>query len=178
MANPQLLARDNEIAANVRAQRAAPLTQAPAEPIVTRRFQLPDLSEHGQWLVERLSQIYPGVLPQVLISRLNTILYNNEFLFLYQRNAVAVAQLVRGNTIQPKPNVQEWFVFVRDRDDPKQVADAATFYADFARWGRAQDCDAILLSDTTSDVPADEIKKHVGGRLAERRQLFVVLKKE
>lgn len=144
-----------------------PEDKSPAEPIVSRRFQLPDLNEHATWVIDRLAKIYPATHRQVLWTRLHSILYSTEFMFLYQKDAVSVAQLVTGNTISPKPTVQEWFTFVRDPADKDQVAAAATFYADYLRWAKAMDAEAIMLSEYT-DVLPEQAKPHLGGRLFER----------
>jgi len=176
MADNALQARDNGIAAAVKSQRPQEVIK-PAEPIKIRRFERPDLDQHGAWLLERLRTVYPGVTEMILYSRLMNILYNNEFLVLYQDDAVAVAQLVRGNSLNPRPSVHEWFVFVKNPADKAAIDRASAFYADFVRWGYAQDCEAIVLSSGMSDVPIEEARKHLGGRIHEKQQLFVPLKK-
>lgn len=172
-----LAIRDAGISANVKAQRAADAVPTPGEQIVTRRFELPDLNEHGDWVIERLMKIYPGVTKMQLWSRLNNVLYNVEFLFLYQKTAVSIAQRVIGNTLAPRPTIQEWFTFVRDPADAAQVKKAAEFYADMLRWAKSNDAEAIMLNPECSDVPTEYSKVHLGGRVFERTQVFVALKK-
>lgn len=171
-----LAVRDAGIAANVKAQRASEQAPPPGEQIVTRRFEVPDLNQHGEWLIERLLKLYPSATKMQLWSRLNNVLYNVEFLFLYQPTAVSVAQRVVGNTLAPRPTIQEWFTFVQDPTDAAQVKKAAEFYSDMLRWGKAQDADAIMLNPDCSDVPIEQAKPHIGGRVFERTQVFVALK--
>lgn len=148
-----------------------PEDKPPAEPIVSRRFQLPDLNDHGTWMFDRLQKVYPAVHRQILWTKLNSILYSTEFMFLYQKDAVSCAQLVTGNTINPKPAVHEWFTFVRDPADKAQVEAAATMYADYVRWAKATDAEVIVLSEHT-DVPVEQAKVHLGGRIYERTITF------
>lgn len=143
------------------------------EPIQIRRFELPDLHQHGGWLIARLLQAYPHLNQQTLWSFLNGLLNNNEVLFLYLPHAVALAQVMRGHTLAPRPIVQMMFVFVENRDDAAQIQAAAAFYDDVYRWAKAQGAEAIVLCEL-EDVPADKIK---GGRKFEKQQTFIRMDK-
>ena len=139
----------------------------PAEPIVIRRFERPDLAQHGGWLSARLLTVYPHLTQQTLYGWLDSIIYNNEFMFLYQPHSVGLAQLATGHTLAPKPVVHERFVFA---EAPEYVDEAANFYKDFHRWAKAMDAEVIVMSDMT-DVPADKIKQQFG-RVFERQQVY------
>lgn len=143
------------------------------EPVQIRRVELPDLSEHGPWLIERLQVVYPHATKPMLWSWLNNILNNNEHLFLYQKNSIALAQVERGFSLQPRPTVRERFVFAQDPANPEHVAQAEAFYADFIRWAKAMDAEVVVLSEL-SDVAADKLK---GIRLFEKTQRFIRVEK-
>lgn len=146
----------------------------PAEPCVIRRFEMPDMSEHGGWISQRLMASYPHLKQAMLFGWLNSILYSREFLFLYQPHSVALAQVFSGNTLAPRPAIRECFVFAQERENAAHVEEASNFYPDFARWAKAQDAEAITFSDL-SDVPADKIKARLGIRVFEKTQLFAKL---
>lgn len=147
---------------------------APAEPCVIRRFEMPDMSQHGAWVSERLMASYPHLKQGMLYGWLNSILYSREFLFLYQPHAVALAQTFSGHTLAPRPVIREWFVFAQDRENAAHIEEAARFYPDFARWAKAQDAEAITFSEL-SDVPPDKIKASLGLRVFEKTQLYAKL---
>lgn len=144
---------------------------APHEPIAIRRFELPDLHEHGDWMTERLLHVYPNVTQQTLFGWLNSILYSNDYLFLYQKNAVCLAQTLRGITIAPQPVVHERFTFVRDPKDASLVEAAIAFYADILRWARSQSAETVVFSDV-SDVPPEKAKDVFGGRIFDKSYKF------
>ncbi len=135
---------------------------------------MPDLSEHGPWVTERLLKFYPFLTQQRLFGWLNSILYSNDFLILYQPHAVGLAKIVTGYMLSPIPIIQEEFVFVENKEDADQVDAAVAFYADFARWSKALGSDILLLAPERSDVPTDKIKGI--GRVFQRQQTFVNLK--
>lgn len=127
------------------------------EPICIRRLEIPDLTRHGAWLTARLAERYPHMTAQQVLGSLTSMLYSSEFLFLYQDDAVGLAQALSGNPFNPRPTVHEWFVYCRDPTDPAQVERAAAFYLDFIRWAKAKDAEAVIRCEF-SDVPDDKIK--------------------
>lgn len=147
----------------------------PVEQCVIRRFEMPDLAKHGAWVSERLLQFYPHLDQQRLYGWLSGIVYNNEYKFLYQDHAVALALVFNGSSLSPRPVIREQFVFVEDRENAEQQADAAAFYADFLRWAKAQDAQEIVLAPEMSDVPAALVKKALGDKALTRQQTFVKL---
>lgn len=139
------------------------------EPIVIRRLEIPDLTKHGAWLTTRLVERYPHMTPQQVLGSLSSMLYNSEFLFLYQDDAVGLAQALSGNPFNPRPTVHEWFVYCRDPQNAEQVERAAAFYLDFVRWAKAKDAEAVIRCEF-SDVPDDKIK---GLRVFTKQQTFI-----
>ena len=146
---------------------------AVAEPVAfapIRRFQLPDLSKHGAWILPRLLQAYPHLSERSAASWLQTILYNNDFCFLYHEHGVALAQLVSANALTAKPLIQEIFAWAEDRENKAQIEAVAEFYIEFHRW--AQNCGATtIIVEEMSDVPHDLIKEKLG-RIFTRQQQF------
>lgn len=136
-----------------------------------RRFELPDLSKHGGWLLKRLLTHYPHLAnEQVAAGFLRGLLYNNEYNFLYADHAVGLFQVISGTVLRPKPMLIEHFVWVENREDKAQVADAAQFYTHAHVWATHLNADVMIVEEC-SDVPHDAIKEKLG-RLFVRQQQF------
>ena len=131
-----------------------------AEVPAIRRFQTIDLTT-AAWVLPRLVQAYPHLDEWRAKGWLESLVNNNEFLFLYTDGAVALAQLQRSHTLAPKPIVQEHFVFVKDPADKALVARAAGVYSEFLAWSKRLGCD-ILIVEERSDIPHDLIKAKLG----------------
>lgn len=158
---------------------AAPLpTPAKVAPSL-RRFELPDFSSHGRWMGQRLLAAYPHLNEQQVFGWLNQLVFQPEFSFLWQNNSCALAQSVRSFSLAPAPVIQEHFVFVRERENPDHLEEAAEFYAEFARWGQHQGADTILLGHA-SDVPEEVIRKRLGpkARVLQTQQVVIKLGKD
>lgn len=134
-----------------------------------RRFDLPDLTRHGGWMIERLKLAYPHLTDRELQGWLRGIIYSSEFLFLYQPNSVALAQTVHHN-LAPKAIVQERFVFCEDKANSEHVDEAVLFYAEFKRWAKARGCDVVIVEELT-DVPHKKLEAAMG-HLFSRQQVF------
>lgn len=126
-----------------------------------RRFELADLSKHGPWLMKRFGSAFPDMTEKAIAGYLSQLVFNNEHLFLYQDNAVALAQLVHSPGIRTLKVLQERFVWVKDRDDKQQLLDAADFYEHFKIWAKRQDIERIIVCENT-DVPKSMIENHLG----------------
>ena len=135
-----------------------------------RRFQLADLDRAGRWIVPRMAQAWPHLNERALVSFLRGILFSNEFLFLYQPHAVALAQVIGTHTLSPKPIVQERFVWVEDRANKEHIACAVLFYDRIREWAKGMQCETIIVEEM-SDVPHDLIKDRLG-RIFSREQKF------
>lgn len=135
-----------------------------------RKFQLPDLDRHGRWILPRMASAWPHLNERALVGFLRGILASNEFLFLYQPHGVALAQMIGTHTLSPKPIVQERFVWVEDRDDKEQIANAALFYDRIRDWAKSARVETVIVAEL-SDVPIDLIKERLG-RIFNRQQQF------
>lgn len=135
-----------------------------------RRFEVADLSRHGKWIMPRLLAAFPNLNERSAASWLQTIIYQNEYLFLYHDHGVALAQVISINALSAKPIVQEIVVWVEDRSNNDQVVSAADFYVEFARWAKHQGAETIIVEEM-SDVPHDLIKDKLG-RIFTRQQQF------
>ena len=140
--------------------------QAPAPKADIRRFAIPDLDRHGEWIITRLLTAYPHLDRRTLIGWLRGLLYSNECLFLYQEHSVAMAQVERSHTLAPKPLVRERFVFCK----PGFEDEAADFYDKFSQWAKHQGCQTLVVMEL-SDVPEAKVKAKVG-RLFTRPQHY------
>ena len=110
-----------------------------------RRFGNADLSRHGKWLLPRLLKAYPHLNERGAASFLQQLSLSNEYLFLYQDNAVALAQVLSTHTLSGKPLVQEHFVWLENPEDKQQQLDGAWFYPEFRRWGKSCGCDVMVI---------------------------------
>lgn len=128
-----------------------------------RRFQVPDFSSHGRWMGTRLLAAFPHLTEGQVFGWLSNLVYSPEYMFVTQNNSCALAQTLRSYAMSPHPIIQEHFVFARERENPAHLEEAAEFYAEFLRWGAAQDADTILLSHA-SDVPEEQIRKKLGAK--------------
>ena len=135
-----------------------------------RRFDTADLTTHGAWIVPRMMKTFPHMNERGVASFLQTILYNNEWLILYQDHSVALAQVMAAHTLQGRPVVHERFVWVEDKEDKEQVKQAAEFYVEFLRWAKSLSAEAIIVEENT-DVPHELIKEKLG-RIFTRQQQF------
>lgn len=144
-----------------------PVLQAPP---AIRRFELPDIDRHGPWLIPRLTASFPHLTERNVLGWLKSLLYANEFKFLYAENSVGLAQMMQVSPLDPRPMVCERFVLARASE---HVAEAAFFYADFAVWARHLGCEVMIVEEL-SDVPHDAIKEKIG-RLFTRQQVFARL---
>ena len=148
------------------------LTQVlPDEHVAVRRFELGDFDLHGRWLLPRLCRTYRHLNDRGAANWLRGILYNNEWLFLCQPHGVGLAQVMRAETLDPKPMVRERFTWAEDPNVAEQTRDAAWFYPEYQRWARSLGADPIIL-DEGSDVPVEMIREKLG-RVFERKQMFV-----
>lgn len=135
---------------------------------VTRRFELPDLDTHAGWLVPRLLELCPHMNARGMASYLRGLLYSPDYLFLFQDNAVALAQVVSEHAMAAQPVLWERFVFARE---PKYVPGAAVFYDEFRRWAKMKGI-AVMIVEEASDVPHETIKDRLNKRLFTRQQVF------
>lgn len=154
----------------------ASLAAANAPLAEIRRFTLPDMDRVGVWLVPRLIQVYPHLNNRTIIGWLRGMMYDNEYLFLWQPNSVALAQMERAQTLAPRPMVRERFIFCRDPKDKKNQEEAGAFYERFATWARQSGCDTLLVMEK-SDVPEEMVKKQLT-RLFTRTQTFAKVERE
>lgn len=137
----------------------------------TRRFCRPDLDEHGAWVMKRFLESYPHVVERNAAGWLTGLIYNNECLFLYQPNAVALAQVDRAHTLAPMPLVRERFVFARE---PRYIEEASFMYLEFDRWAKHLGADTLLVCEGLTDVPPEMISKRLGNRrIFTREQRFM-----
>lgn len=126
-----------------------------------RRFEIPDLSRHGPWLMKRFAAKFPDMREQEIGGYLRGTVYQNENLFLYQEHAVALAQIVFSPGIKPVRVVQERFVWVEDRNDKDQLDNAADFYLHIKDWAKRQSAERIIACEDT-DVPKALIETRLG----------------
>jgi hypothetical protein len=156
-----------------RDNRVAPPVIAPIAPITTheiRRFEVPDVDRHGIWMIERLKTAYPHLDQRQMVGWLRGLVYNNEFLFLFQEHSVGLAQAVRPDPFTPTVVIWERFVWAQS---PEYVEEAAAFYERFAAWGKHKDASSIVVDEQT-DVPNELIEKCLG-ELSERKQVYARL---
>ncbi len=143
----------------------------PLDVLSLRRFQLPDLDRHRGWLIGRIKTAFPHLHEATMVGWLRATIYNNEFLFLFQNNSVALFQVVSAHSLSPAPAVEERFVFCEKPDDVDHQRQAAQFYVEAQRWAFHHGADAMVIEERT-DVPHEMIAEVLPGRLLNRQQVF------
>jgi len=131
------------------------------EPAFSRRFELADLSEHGPWIMARFKAKFPEYNDREIAGYLSRLVYDNEHMFLYQPNAVALAQIVHAPHIRMTKLVQERFVWVKDRANKNHLEAAADIYLKFHSWAKGQEAKRLIVCED-SDVPKTLIEARLG----------------
>jgi hypothetical protein len=147
------------------------LKEAPVTYGEMRRFQVPDIDRHGAWMLKRFTTSYPHLGERMIPGWLRGIVYNNEFLFLYQDHSVALAQAACIDPFNSQLTVWERFVWVEDPTNPDHVSEAARFYGEFKKWALQKDAKTIVVEEQ-SDVPHEIIRQALGSTLLERKQIY------
>jgi hypothetical protein len=151
------------------AEPALKLVEEMPAPII-RRFNSADLSTHGAWILPRMLQTFKHLSERAAASFLQNIEFNNEYLFLYHENGVALAQVMSAHMLDGSNVIHERFVWVKDKEDKNQLKHAANFYTEMMKWAKAQGAEVIIVEENT-DVPHDMIKEKLG-RIFQRQQQF------
>ena len=136
-----------------------------AHTVPIRRFQPADIRQHD-WIVERLIAAFPHQTRFSLPGWLQNIVFANEFLFLFQEHAVALAEITSEFSLSGDKVVIERFVFAEKGHE----AEAAQFYTEFHRWAASHGVKTIVVQEM-SDVPHEMIKERLG-RIFTRQQQF------
>lgn len=151
------------------AEPALKLVEEMPAPVI-RRFSSADLSKHGAWVLPRMLQAFKHMSERSAASFLQTIEFNNEYLFLYHEHGVALAQVMSAHALDGSNVIYERFVWVKDKDDKEQLKHAANFYIELQKWAKSQSVEVIIVEENT-DVPHDMIKEKLG-RIFSRAQQF------
>lgn len=141
------------------------------EPPPIRRFYIADLTEQGQWILDRLLKAYPNQNQRSIIGWLNGVIDNNEFLCLHMPNAVCFAERVCLDTLSGKQVIREKFVWCEDPDNVLQQKNAVEFYSWMADWAKGQSIDKLIVCER-SDVPITQVREKFGGKLHEIKTVF------
>lgn len=139
-----------------------------------RRFDLPDIDRHGSWFLPRFLKEYPHVNERAAIGFIKAVLYDNEYLFLFQEKAVALFQAVGSGGLEPAGIVWERFVWLQDPNDASQQQAAAQFYVRALKWAQQKGIDVVHV-EVSTDVPRETIKS-AAGRVFETQQYFLRVK--
>lgn len=137
----------NTVTAPVRPPEVKPV------PVLGRRFEVPDLSTHGQWIIDRLIKAFPNRNQRDLVGWLKEICWSNEYFFRCRPHAVALAHLQRPHPLAPKNHVKVIFAFAQKGFENE----GAAFYDEIMQWAKSLDVDVVELTDL-SDVPGEMLK--------------------
>ena len=134
-----------------------------------RRFQPADLSH--AWISKRLLAAFSQFAnEQVAQGWLRSLIFSNDYHFLYAEHCVGLFQVVSGNILRPRPLVTEHFVWIENKNDAQQLADAAQFYTSAHVWATHLNAEVMIVEEM-SDVPHDLIREKLG-RVFIRQQQF------
>jgi hypothetical protein len=163
---------------NASALAIVPDANIPNERPEIRRFMTADLSRHGPWLLPRVMKMC-DLTEQAAVGWIKSFVAANEFMFLQQDNAVALAQLMPGYSLIPAQIVQERFVWVADPKDKVQVEMASHFYPEIYNWATRLSGVKDVIVDENTDVPRSLIEECIAERkcrLLKREMLYVRVK--
>ena len=149
---------------------AVPVLQVVDNGPLILKFDTADLTTHGAWIVPRMMKVYPHLNERAVATFLQNIEFNNEYLFLFRDESVALAQVSMAHALTGPAVVYERFVWCKNPEDKKQQQDAAEFYAHIRRWAKQLGVDVVIVEEN-SDVPHDMIKEKIG-RIFSRQQQF------
>jgi len=153
-------------------------TNNPSERPEIRRFMTADLSRHGAWFIPRVMKMC-DLSEAGAVGWIKSFVSANEFMFLQQDNAVALAQLMPGYSLIPAQIVQERFVWVADPKNKEQVELAAHFYPEFYNWAVRLSGVKDVIVDENTDVPRALIEAGIADRkvrLLKREMSYVRVK--
>lgn len=139
-----------------------------------RRFELADISRHAKWIIPRLVKQYPHLTERTALGFLNNMVYNQDYYFCFQPNAVGLMQVERSHLLTPDAIVREKFVWCEDPKNEDHIDQATAFYFEFAKWGERFGA-KIMIVEETSDVPHEKIREVFDKRIFAREQKFVRL---
>lgn len=140
------------------------------EPPFVRRFERPDIDRHAAWFIPRLLKSYPHLTERSVYTWLLNILDSNEFMFLFQEHAIALAQTVQYG-LRSEAIVEEQFVWIEDPADKEMQIDASYFYLHFYELAKRKGLSTVIVEEN-SNVPHDLVQKALDKRLFERKQIF------
>lgn len=136
-----------------------------------RRVNLPDLSEKGQWLVDRLKEKFTDYQDSALMGWLRSLTTeDNSRHFVRTDRAFALSE-IRMEKMTTQPTIIDRFVLIEEGAD---VSEGQALYLDMARWAGNLGASEIAINNK-SDVPRDFIEE-VLGKVIERKQLYHKLK--
>ncbi len=164
---------------NATALAIVPDVNIPNERPEIRRFMTADLSRHGPWLLPRMLKAYPELTEQAAVGWIKGFVVSNEYLFLQQDNAVALAQLMPGYTLVPAQIIQERFVWVADPKNQEQIELASHFYNEIYQWANKLAGVQNIIVDENTDVPRAMIETCMTAhkcRLLKREMSYVRVK--
>lgn len=163
---------------NAAALAIVPDSNIPDERPEIRRFMTADLARHGSWLIPRVMKTFE-LSEAAAVGWVKGFVSSNEFMFLQQDNAVALAQLMPGYSLVPAQIVQERFVWVADPKNKEQVELAAHFYPEIYNWAVRLVGVKDVIVDENTDVPRHLIETNIAERkcrLLKREMSYVRVK--
>ncbi len=135
---------------------------------------MPDLDRHGAWFLPRFLKEFPHVNERAAIGFIKAVLYDNEYLFLFQEKGAALFQAVGSGGLEPAGIVWERFVWLQDPTDAGQQQAAAQFYVRALKWAATKGIEIVHV-DNSTDVPRETIKA-AAGRVFETQQAYLKVK--
>lgn len=153
----------------------AEILEPQLEPI--RRFYIADMTDKGQWVLDRILKAYPNQNQRSAIGWLNGIIDQNENLCLSMGppgeapRAVCFAERYCTDRLAGKMVVREVFVWVQDPENALLVQHASEFYLHMVDWAKHQGIEKVIVCER-SDVPITAVREKFGGKLHEFKTHF------
>lgn len=144
------------VAVKSKEPEAPPVIEAPSVVWNETAHRVHDL-QSIPWLLPRLTQEYPHIGHWGWNTLLRGIMTSNEYLFVCNSHAVALAQL-KQETLDPIPIVNEIFVLAEGGPGGDYTNHALALYDDVLRFAQAKGASEIHF-DVLSDAPRPSVSK-------------------
>ena len=139
-------------------------------PSFSRFSSTADLVKYGVWLSDRLRTVWNHLNERSVLGWLKGCAESNEFFFIKSVHAVSMFRVYH-RALDPKPSIEEIFVFVDDADNRTAIHEGAAHYGEVKRWAKGMEAREIQVG-CHSDIPRPLIEGFLG-RITAQEKLTV-----
>lgn len=138
----------------------APVVEIYPAPIFSRFSPTTDLIKSGVWVSDRVRQKWSHLNERTVLGWLKGCAESNENLFIKSLHSVSMFRTVH-NALDPKPSIEEIFVFVDDPQNKQAINEGAANYGEMRRWAQGMGAERAVVGQNT-DIPISMIRSVLG----------------